>query len=126
MYGVWVETLRKSLVKWPCQKYVIRSANGVEVDSIWSSHHDWSAPTLIGLSCEAASAPARSFGIATGVSTSLSTVFFNPSLNAASYCAFVIPNVARRRSCATWASGLSSGLTQSFVFTIGAEVGFTS
>ena len=123
MYGVCVPTLRKSLVKWPCQKKVMRSANGVGVVSMWSSHHDWSAVTLIGLSCVAASAPARSLGSAGGVSTSLSTVFAKPSFTAASYCAFVIPNVARRRSCATWASGLSSGLTQSFVLTVGVGIG---
>jgi hypothetical protein len=46
MNGVCRPTLRKSLVKWPCQKRVMRSANGVGVASRWSIHQSWSWPTL--------------------------------------------------------------------------------
>ena len=98
MNGVCSVTLRKSLVKWPCQKSVMRSANGVGVRNIQSSHHEIKFCGLIDFCCEASSAPASAGGSATGVSMSRSTVVLKPSLTDCWYSAGVAPNVARRRS----------------------------
>src|SRR5580765_8402891 len=72
------------MVKWPCQKRVIRSANVVDVLSMWSIHHCCSSATAKRPPGVLAAASA---GGSTGaVSTSLSTVLLNPSESADSSC----------------------------------------
>ena len=94
MKGVWRPTLRKSLVKWPCQKSVIRSAKGVGEVSMWVTHHCWSWPTL----SRPAASPPKAGGGAYLVSIRRSTVFENPSESAFSSSAGPAPKVARRSS----------------------------
>src|SRR5437773_11878789 len=80
MNGVCRLTLRKSLVKCPCQKNVIRSTNGVGVRSIQSCHQPMSSRGLIGLSCVASSAPASAGGSEAFVSIRRSTGFLDLSV----------------------------------------------
>ena len=87
MYGVCGETLRKSLVKCPCQKKVMRSAKGVGVFCIHVIHQVCSAPMLSGFVRDASSPPGNASGSAGFDSTSRSTVMLKPSFTDCSYSA---------------------------------------